>query len=588
MTRRMTDGRSGRAGGNAGSGFFGQSSSLDPAAVLDHLGWAAYRWTLAGDRLVWSDNAASLLQISDPSKIATGAAFAAHLREGEPSRLKAIVNSGVPDQGSGVDYSVDYAFHPGGAEGAALWLSDSGRWFGGADGRPAVAEGLVRVVPERHEADRQAEYNIRYDPLTGQLNRAALFAVLDETLTVARRGQAHACFLVAAVDNLAIINDAYGFAAADEMLIGVATRIRDVMRAGDALGRISGNKFGILVGNCTESEMAAAAARFIEAVSGDPVLVSEGPIPVSLSVGGVALPRYARTAHAAVVAAQDALAAARRKGRGHFAVYAHDAQREARRKRNIMIADELVRGLNERRIGLALHPVVDARTGAIAFYECLTRLHRPDGTVVPASEFIDLAERLGLVRNLDLIALDAVAKLLRDDPSMTVSLNVSMVTAWDSAWYSRLNAHALATPGITKRLIIEITETVAISDMESAVLFVQSLRDMGCAVAIDDFGAGFTNYRNMRALNADIVKIDGVFIRELVGNPEDRIFVRTLVELARHGGLKVVAEWVENEETAAILREWGVDYLQGSHFAEAEISTPLSGADVGGRKAVEA
>ncbi|MCB1475986.1 MAG: EAL domain-containing protein [Rhodobiaceae bacterium] len=588
MTERQPDSISGEQIRASGAGRFGRPATANPAAILDHLGWAAYRWTIAGDRLVWSDNACKLLQVSNPSSIGTGAEFTAFLRKGEPSRVDAIVNSGIPDHGPGVEYSVEYAFQPGGAAGATLWLCDSGRWFCGADGRPAVAEGVVRIVPERHDADRQAEYNIRHDPLTGQLNRAALFAVLDETLGVAQRGQTHACFLVAAVDNLAIINDAYGFAAADEMLIGVAGRIRDVMRTGDALGRLSGNKFGIVVGNCTESEMAAAAARFIEAVSSDPILVSEGPIPVSLSIGGVALPRYARSAHAAVVAAQDTLTAARKKGRGHFAVYAHDAQREAQRKRNITIADELVRALNDRRVGLALHPVIDSRSGDVAFYECLTRLHRPDGTVVPASEFIDLAERLGLVRNLDLIALDAVAAMLRDDPELTVSLNVSMVTAGDSAWYSRLNAHALAAPGITSRLIVEITETVAINDMDSAVHFVQSLRDMGCTVAIDDFGAGFTNYRNMRALNADIVKIDGVFIRELLSNPEDQIFVHTLVELARHGGLKVVGEWVENEETAELLRQWGVDYLQGSLFADREISSPLSGADVGGRKAISA
>lgn len=521
MTKSQADAMSARANKPSGDTVFGRNASADPATILDHLGWAAYRWTLAGDRLVWSENAARLLQLCDAGAISSGAGFAALLRGDEPSRLDAIVNSGVPDQGAGVEYSVEYAFQPTGPDGVTLWLSDSGRWFRGADGRPAVAEGLVRVVPERYEADRQAEYNIRHDPLTGQLNRAALFAVLDETLSVAQRGQTHACFLVAAVDNLAIINDAYGFAAADEMLIGVAGRIRDVMRTGDALGRLSGKKFGIVVSNCTESEMAAAAARYIEAVSDEPILVSEGPIPVSLSIGGVALPRYARSAHAAVVAAQDTLTAARKKGRGHFAIYAHDAQREAQRRRNIVIADELVRALNERRVGLALHPVVDAGSGDVAFYECLTRLHRTDGTVVPASEFIDLAERLGLVRNLDLIALDAVAAMLRENPALTVSLNVSMVTAGDSAWYSRLNAHALASPGITKRLIVEITETVAINDMDSAVHFVQSLRDMGCAVAIDDFGAGFTNYRNMRALNADIVKIDGVFIRELLENPED-------------------------------------------------------------------
>lgn len=546
------------------------ASALDANAIISGIGEAVYRWTIGSDTIEWSPNAAVLLQMGDLAQIGTGRAFALHTQKTGCGRHDAVMNGGVPDTGNGVPYRTQYAFQPNGAEGETLWIEDVGSWFAGADNRPSHAEGAIRIVNEQHEADTQARYLARHDELTGQLNRSALMKILDETLAAVIRNQSHACFMIAAVDSLAVVNDAYGFAAADEMLVGVAKRIKTVMRGGDAIGRFSGNKFGLVLGQCTETEMEIAAARFIECVANEPIMIEAGPVPVSLSIGGVALPRFARGSQEAVNTAQDALDKARGAGRGRFAAYHLDPKREEQRKRNSEIADELIKALNDQRINVALHDIIDAKSGEVAFRECLTRLERPDGSVAPANDFIELAEKLGIVRHIDMRAMDKAVSYLQANPGESLSVNVSMVSVCNPDWFSRLNAHIVAAPEVASRLIIEITETAAIDDTERASDFVKSLRDMGCGIAIDDFGAGFTNYRNLRDLNADFVKIDGSFIRNLVNSEEDQIFVRTLVELARHGNLKVVAEWVENEETAALLREWGVDYLQGSLFGEAQ------------------
>lgn len=535
----------------------------DPATVLASVGEVVYRWTLSSDRLEWGENARRVLHLPDSADISTGRAFAHLAGPGGCGRHDAVICAGVPDLGDGVRYRIEYAFQPAGADGETLWVEDVGRWYAGMDKRPSWAEGVVRVINDRHQREEEAAYLSHHDPLTGQLNRAALTERLEQTIGAISRGQGHACFLLASIDSLSVINDAYGFAVADELLIGVAARIREVMRSGDALGRFAGNKFGLLVGSCTESEMEIAAARFLSHVAGTPLEVSVGPVPVTVSIGGVAMPRHARNVQEACIAAQEALSQARTAGRGSFAAYTLDPALEARRRRNIDIADSLVRALNDNRVLIALDPVIDARSGGIAFHECLARVVTSEGEIVAACDFIELAEKLGVVRHIDMRVLDLAVAHLDENPDDTLSVNVSMLTACHPEWYSRLSAHVIARPGIAGRIIVEITETVAIEDIERAARFVQSLRDLGCTIAIDDFGAGFTNYRNLRLLDADMVKIDGGFICNYLDSPDDQVFVHTLIELARHARLKVVAEWVEDRETWNRLAEAGVDFIQG-------------------------
>ncbi|HUR43305.1 MAG TPA: EAL domain-containing protein, partial [Aestuariivirga sp.] len=155
-----------------------------------------------------------------------------------------------------------------------------------------------------------------------------------------------------------------------------------------------------------------------------------------------------------------------------------------------------------------------------------------------------------------------------------LALNISGTTAADPRWYPQITAILAGNRGVTDRLIIEITETVALSDLQETRQFVEQLRSLGCTVAIDDFGAGYTSFRNLRALPVDILKIDGSFCRDLKDNADNGYFVRSLIDLAHTLNLQTVAEWVENEEDGDLLREWGIDFLQGNIFGEASLKTP--------------
>ena len=163
---------------------------------------------------------------------------------------------------------------------------------------------------------------------------------------------------------------------------------------------------------------------------------------------------------------------------------------------------------------------------------------------------------------------------LQSFPAARLSLNVSGITATDPRWYGQLTEILSEQREINDRLTIEITETVALNDLNETARFIAALRELGCSVAIDDFGAGYTSFRNIKLLNIDIVKLDGSFCKDLSANEDNQYFVRSLIDLARKFELKTVAEWVETEEDADLLKSWGVDYMQGKLFGEATLESP--------------
>lgn len=191
-----------------------------------------------------------------------------------------------------------------------------------------------------------------------------------------------------------------------------------------------------------------------------------------------------------------------------------------------------------------------------------------------AGAFIPVVERSGLMRLVDRRALDlALGELIRY-PDISLAINISAVTASDSSWLRQVSSTLKNHPHAAPRLIVELTETIALENIEETARFVSALRDLNVRVALDDFGAGFTSFRNLRALAVDTVKIDGSFVKNLADNVDNQVFVRTLMGLADSFGLKTVAECVETAEDAAHLVERGVGYLQGYYFGKPSVERP--------------
>src|SRR5258708_5891174 len=517
------------------------------SSILASLGQAAFVWDLATDAIAWSDKAAAVFPDIPPQALASGTEFAKLIEPTRGVRSDALGQMAPAHGGEAVAYRIEYGVRAS-TSAPVIWIEETGCWFAGADGRPARAQGIVRVDNERHARDEQLLKLSRHDPLTGELNRTHLIASLAEAIEEAARFRSTCAFMLVGIDHLARVNDAFGFDVADGVIAEVGKRIRARLRGGDVLGRFSGNKFGLILRNCTVDDTNIAAERFLAGIRDEVVPTVSGPVSVTASIGAISIPRYARNADEAVNRVQETLDAAKRRRAGSFSLWRPNVERDAQRRVNIRVTDEIVTALNERRIVTAFEPVVEARSRQPAFYECLVRMEQDDGQALLAPDIVPVAERLCLIRLVEQRLLELAVAELAAPPDVQLSLNISPDTTVDPDWWTGIESLMQAHPGVGERLIVEITETVAIQDIDDIRGFITRLKNFGSRIAIDDFGAGYTSFRNLRKLGVDIVKIDGAFVQNIARSGDDPAFVQTLIQLAPRLQIKTVAEWVQHQE----------------------------------------
>jgi diguanylate cyclase (GGDEF)-like protein len=536
---------------------FSQGSArtpLDPRAILTSIGEVVYDWDLASDALTWGVNAAEVFRLPDLGLFSTGKAFAAATEPQSGETRAAAVAATRADEGTGVPYATRYALRVGDR---VIPVEDTGRWFAGRDGKPAFAHGVVRVG---RAASRDA--NVVGEGLRKRLD---FLSQIGADVAAARTPARAVTMIVAAVDDLGRLNEDLGYDAAEAVLHEVRARIAGVMRRRDRYAWYAGNRFALALLSCPRDQAELATARLIQSVEGTPIRTPRGPCVVRLRIGAATAPDHAADAPALLCRAEDALARARRGFGRPVVMYDPAEAREAARVSGPASLLDLVAALNERRVGLALQPVVDAATRAPAFHEALVRIHAPDGLLLAAGEFLPRVERAGLVPLLDARVLELAADYLAANPYERLSINVSPTTIENTDWLGVLAGHLGARRGIESRLIVEVLETAAVRDPAGLRGRLDAMKALGVGIAIDDFGAGHTSFKLLRSLPVDILKIDGAFVQNLARSPDDRFFVRTLLDLAHHLGIATVAEWVEDEDTARLLTQWGVDYLQGNH-----------------------
>jgi diguanylate cyclase (GGDEF)-like protein len=525
-------------------------------------GAAAFDWDVARGTITW-DGAIDILPTHfDTTNART---FLEAIAPERRSELQRVLES--RDAISGfflIDIEIASAM-------GAVAFTIAGTRMVGQNGATARLVGLMRDTTERFSEVRRLSYLATRDELTGHLNRNALREELSQAIERAKEESRNCAFLVASIDRLAMINDSFGFDAGDEVIMGVGERLARTLRGSDIIGRTAGNKFGVILKNCRENEIAVVAGRLRAAVRAQGIESRSGMVSATCSVGAVWLPQAASTSQEAMLRAEQALDKARANGRDGFAAYQASASRETARLRMMQISDEVMEALKEKRLKLAYQPIISARTRQISHYECLLRMVKPDGTVLSAGHFVPAAEQMGIVHLVDRFALETVVTQLKANAGLTLAVNVSGTAASDPAWLQGFVDFVRAEKEVAPRLIVELTETAALHHFEENAHFVSQLRDLGVRVAIDDFGAGYTSFRNLQMLHVDTVKIDGSYVTDLSQSPENQLFVRTLVGLARSFDIKTVAEWVSSEEDAALLQNFGVDYFQGFHFGEPTI-----------------
>ncbi|HKT17631.1 MAG TPA: EAL domain-containing protein, partial [Stellaceae bacterium] len=495
------------------------------ARALAAAGDVAYVWELDTDALQWH-GALGDLGFSAALALARGQAFAERINPDDLLLRQQQLHSHYT---RGTRFDCEYRIRL--ENGDFAWLHDRGAAEFDKLGRPKRFFGVLRLVTSRKHQEQQLEHCANYDELTGHFNKKRLREVLDHLLAASFRANHPGAYLAVGVDKLATINDAFGYKAADEVLVEIGHRLDQCLRASDVIGRVGGDRFGIVLAHCAESHVAAAADKILAAVSRVPIATTVGPIYATVSIGSIAFPDQAKTAYEVMTRAESALAEAKRAGRDCLVPYRLSEEQRSRHRVDMALGERVQRALKEGRLKLAYQPVVASTSGAIDYHECLLRMIAEDGRVIMAGAFVPAIEQLGFIRLIDRFVLETAVAEVAEHEDICLGINISGLTATDRPWLRTFTSLLRNKPAVARRLLVEITETEALHDIEESVRFVGTLRELGCRVALDDFGAGFTSLRHLQALAVDIVKIDGSFVRNLTQSADNQVFLRHLVGL---------------------------------------------------------
>jgi len=427
-----------------------------------------------------------------------------------------------------------------------------------------------QVVLDALDAAEKTETELRYladhDPLTALLNRRAFRARLDTYVNFSARYGGRGAVMVIDVDGLKGVNDRLGHQQGDNLIRRVAATLRERVRATDIVARLSGDEFAVLM---PQSDVEGALqlgedlrVEVADAFVGDPELAG-----VSISVGITMFGADADGGAEAVLAAADeAMYRAKAEGRNRVSLFEApvEAMYDARR---LTTSAKIRNALTQNRLSLATQPIASLADGAVERFELLLRMRGEAGELLPASAFIGVAERSGMIQELDRWvvgqALDLLDRRERAGEPVSLHVNLSGASLTDISVLEYIERRLDEGDADPSRCTFEITQTARVVDLEVAAGFVDRLTEFGCEVAIDDYGAGFGPFEYLKRFPFDVIKIDGAFIRDLVHNDADQLTVKAIVGIAQGLGKTTIAEFVEDEETAKMLRAYGVDMAQG-------------------------
>ncbi len=454
--------------------------------------------------------------------------------------------------------------------GEQIWIEETGERLSGEGPVPSEIIGVFRQVDRAKQELEKAAYNSRYDALSGLMNSASFTDAVNHVHALIKRQHSEAALIRLRVTNLSEINNIYGYETGDRLISKIGQRLGSLLRTPDHLARLDGSDFGICLIDVDRPAIETALERLKAPLLDIPYQTPHGGLYLEFSSAVMLLSAEAVSASEALMQTRSILDDQEIQPGWHVSFYDSAAQNLAAplvpKRQDEEMTQEIIAALNERRISLAYQPIVDARTRDLHHYECLLRLRREDGEIYSAGAVIMAAEKLGLVHLLDRRALELAAETLRTMPDVHLALNVSAATLRDEA---AVEDYLLALKSLGQdagRLTLELTETAALDDPGLASFFSVETRKLGCAFAIDDFGSGYTTFRNLMAIEADSIKIDGSYIQGIATEPHKETFVRMMVDLAQTFSVKTVAEMVDDRADAELLRRLGVDYLQGYMF----------------------
>ncbi|TCO82346.1 diguanylate cyclase/phosphodiesterase [Plasticicumulans lactativorans] len=459
----------------------------------------------------------------------------------------------------------------------------------GAAGGPVVLSvGLDNT--ERRGAESRLAWMADHDTLTGLPNRRRFQEELELMLNAAQRQGRVGALLLLDLDQFKYVNEADSHLSGDRLLKTIGSALAKELMLAELVARLGGDEFGVLVRDVDAEGAARVAAEINAIVSGVNCEVDGRTHRITASIGVALFPEHGQTVEELLANADLAMYQAKEAGRGHWHVFSEADRSREQLQNRVYWKDRVAQALAEDRFVLYFQPIMHIADGTIAHYEVLLRLLEDDGTVFAAGQFIDAAERTGMIHAVDRVVLSKAIHFLADinrrGIDVSFSLNLSGHSLNDADLLAHLQRELEASGVDTSRLIFEITETAAVGDFAQATSMILFIKSLGCRFALDDFGIGFSSFSYLKHFPVDYLKIDGSFIRQLAGSPDDQIIVKALNQIAAGFGKHTVAEYVESADTLALLREFGIDYAQGYYVSEPRSAEELFGLPLVPRSAL--
>ena len=441
------------------------------------------------------------------------------------------------------------------------------------DGTPLQRVALISDVTDRRKAQEIINQQANFDPLTSLPNRRLMLDRLEQLIKQSTRSKTNLAVIYMDLDHFKDVNDSRGHDFGDELLKVVAQRLRSEVRDTDTVARIGGDEFVILLGQLDRPEKADAVIRQILKNLSEPVVIQGEKIYVTASFGICLFPNDGNDGKSLLLGADQAMYAAKSNGRNNFHYFTSALQVEANYRATVIA--ELHTAMDNKQFRLEYQPIYDLKTGVITHAEALLRWHRASGDVVMPSSFIEIAEESGLIVEIGNWVIKEVLMYMNSlgpDNTPSIAINVSAAQFHSSdhsvvQWIDWMKEFRIPPD----KIILEITERMMLIQSQRVLLKISMLQRAGCKFSVDDFGTGYSSLASLKNFNFDYLKIDSHFVNALALDGLDTSLVSAMIAMAKGLNLGSIAEGVETESQAQMLKELGCAYAQGYLF-----SKPLS------------
>ena len=423
-------------------------------------------------------------------------------------------------------------------------------------------------ITDRKQADELLSFQASHDNLTGLVNRLELERRVERLLTTIRQDKTEHALCFMDLDQFKVVNDTCGHTAGDEMLRQLGVVLQNAVRHRDTLARLGGDEFAVLMEHCSLDHAHKVAISLHKAIQDFQFSWEENTFKIGVSIGLTPITEDLENFSAILKQADAACYMAKDLGRNRIQIYHPDDTDLAQRHGEMQWVARIYQALEQHRFCLYAQVIEPFDNHHEKHYELLLRMKDEQGKLIPPGAFLPAAERYNLIEQLDRWVIEKAFLFLAENPEFLkrnhlISINLSGQSLAKQEFLDFILSQ-LEISGIAgDNICFEITETAAISNLNTAIKFITTLKKVGCRFSLDDFGSGFSSFRYLKNLPVDYLKIDGMFVRDIVDDPIDYAMVKSINEIGQVMGMQTIAEFVENEEIKEMLRKIGVNFVQG-------------------------